>query len=67
MSRALIEVVRTRGFPALWTGVTAAVPRVMVGSSVQLSTFSYAKEIIEERQFSENCELTGSMGWDGAF
>ena len=56
MSRALTDVVRTRGFFALWTGVTAAIPRVTVGSAVQLTTFSYAKEIIETQSFSQDSE-----------
>ena len=54
MSRALLDVVRTRGISALWTGVTAAVPRVMVGSSVQLTTFSYAKQLIEISRFNNH-------------
>ena len=34
------------GVLGLWRGVSAAVTRVGVGSSVQLSTFSTAKEYI---------------------
>jgi len=59
MSRALMDIVRTRGFMALWTGACTAVPRVMVGSSIQLSTFSHAKQLIEKQNFSQQLSPIG--------
>ena len=38
------------GVFGLWRGATAAVTRVAVGSAVQLSTFSTAKEYIISKQ-----------------
>ena len=54
MSRAFLDVIRKRGFFALWTGVTAAIPRVMVGSSVQLTTFAYSKQLIDRGLIREH-------------
>lgn len=36
----------------LWRGVNGAVPRVMVGSAVQLATFASAKEWVEKLKVS---------------
>jgi len=44
---ALKDVYGKGGFVGLWTGVNAAVPRVMVGSAAQLTTFSAAKQRID--------------------
>jgi len=44
---ALIDVYKTGGIAGLWAGVNAAVPRVMVGSAAQLSTFSTSKKYID--------------------
>lgn len=43
----LKDVYGKGGFWGLWAGVNAAVPRVMVGSAAQLTTFSAAKQRID--------------------
>jgi len=47
LAEALKDVYRKGGFLGLWAGVNAAVPRVMVGSAAQLTTFSAAKQRID--------------------
>jgi len=47
LAGALKDVYRKGGFLGLWAGVNAAVPRVMVGSAAQLTTFSAAKQRID--------------------
>ncbi|XP_067828117.1 solute carrier family 25 member 35 isoform X2 [Heptranchias perlo] len=44
MLHALITIYRRHGIIGLWRGSSSAVPRVMVGSAIQLSTFSKAKQ-----------------------
>lgn len=44
---ALKDVYSKGGLVGLWAGVNAAVPRVMVGSAAQLTTFSAAKQRID--------------------
>lgn len=44
---ALVNIYKEHGIPGLWRGVTGAIPRVMVGSSTQLATFSKSKDFIE--------------------
>jgi len=61
MSRAFLDVIRKRGFFALWTGVTAAIPRVMVGSSVQLTTFAYSKQLIDRGSIREHVHPLARM------
>ncbi|NXU93580.1 S2534 protein, partial [Xiphorhynchus elegans] len=39
------------GVAGLWRGVTGAIPRVTVGSAVQLATFSSAKDWVCEHQW----------------
>jgi len=45
---ALSTIYRDQGIKGLWRGVTAAIPRVMIGSSTQLATFSKSKDFIEQ-------------------
>ena len=46
MISALKTIFAGHGVKGLWRGVDAAMLRVMVGSSAQLSTFSTAKEYV---------------------
>ncbi|XP_077449223.1 solute carrier family 25 member 35 [Stigmatopora argus] len=46
MSQALVAIYKMHGIQGLWRGASAAVPRVSVGSASQLSSFSYAKELV---------------------
>lgn len=48
LKSGLQHVFNKNGVFGLWRGVTAAVSRVAVGSSIQLSTFSSSKELIEK-------------------
>ncbi|MCJ8748350.1 hypothetical protein PDJAM_G00163720 [Pangasius djambal] len=50
MMHALSVIHREHGIMGLWRGSSAAVPRVSVGSASQLSTFSIAKELINDLQ-----------------
>ncbi|XP_053086494.1 solute carrier family 25 member 35 [Pangasianodon hypophthalmus] len=50
MMHALSVIHREHGILGLWRGSSAAVPRVSVGSASQLSTFSIAKELINDLQ-----------------
>ncbi|XP_069776245.1 solute carrier family 25 member 35 isoform X3 [Narcine bancroftii] len=50
MMDALINIYRQHGVMGLWRGSTSAVPRVMVGSAVQLSTFSKTKQVTRDLQ-----------------
>ena len=43
MLDAFRTIVRTEGFRGLFRGIDAAVPRVMVGSAAQLSSYSSCK------------------------
>eukprot|EP01147_Barroeca_monosierra_P002555 gene2555-5474_t len=36
------------GVPGLWRGVTGSIPRLVVGSSVQLSTYSKCRQLFED-------------------
>uniref|UniRef100_A0A7M4FID9 Solute carrier family 25 member 34 n=1 Tax=Crocodylus porosus TaxID=8502 RepID=A0A7M4FID9_CROPO len=44
VSDAFETIYRKQGIVGLWRGVNGAVPRVMVGSAVQLATFASAKD-----------------------
>ena len=55
MASALKAVYRKHGIFGLWRGVSGAVPRVMVGSAAQLSTFSTAKEYVENLKVLTIC------------
>ncbi|XP_053121697.1 solute carrier family 25 member 35 isoform X1 [Hemicordylus capensis] len=46
MLHALVMIHKEHGWMGLWRGAISAVPRVMVGSATQLSTFSSSKEFI---------------------
>ena len=48
---ALRDVYQKFGIRGLWRGVSGALARVMMGSAVQLSTFSTAKEKVMEANF----------------
>ncbi|XP_056364223.1 uncharacterized protein LOC130261728 isoform X2 [Oenanthe melanoleuca] len=50
ISGAFKSIYRQHGVAGLWRGVTGAVPRVAVGSAVQLATFASAKDWVSERQ-----------------
>ena len=50
MIAAIKTIYVEHGIPGLWRGVTVAMSRVMVGSAVQLSTFSNTKEYIVKRK-----------------
>lgn len=50
MLHALIAIHRQHGIMGLWRGSSAAIPRVSVGSAVQLSTFSSSKELLTDLQ-----------------
>ncbi|XP_043932037.1 solute carrier family 25 member 35 [Protopterus annectens] len=45
---AFLSIYKAHGIIGLWRGCSASVPRVMVGSAVQLSTFSTSKELVNE-------------------
>ncbi|KAG7519777.1 solute carrier family 25 member 35 [Solea senegalensis] len=47
---ALAGIYRKHGILGLWRGSSAAVPRVSVGSSAQLCTFSSSKELVNDLQ-----------------
>ncbi|XP_069096146.1 solute carrier family 25 member 34 isoform X2 [Pleurodeles waltl] len=50
VSSAFESIYRKQGITGLWRGVNGAVPRVMVGSAVQLGTFSTAKEWVRKQK-----------------
>lgn len=52
ISSAFKSIYEQHGVVGLWRGVTGAVPRVAVGSAVQLATFASAKDWVCERQVS---------------
>lgn len=56
--KGLIDALKTtynaHGFKGLWKGYSAIVPRNVVGSSVQLSTFSSCKELVNQYDFFSN-------------
>lgn len=56
--KGLIDALKTtynsHGLKGLWKGYTAIVPRNVVGSSVQLSTFSSCKELVGQYDFFAN-------------
>ncbi|XP_029434818.1 solute carrier family 25 member 34 [Rhinatrema bivittatum] len=51
VSSAFETIYRKQGILGLWRGVNGAVPRVMVGSAVQLATFASAKEWVTKREW----------------
>lgn len=58
MVSALRSIFTEHGLVGLWRGVSGAVARVMVGSSVQLSTFSVCKERVVYSQVKTMPQLT---------
>lgn len=48
---AFENIYRKQGIVGLWRGVNGAVPRVMVGSAVQLATFANAKEWVKRQKW----------------
>lgn len=50
VSDAFVSIYRRDGLSGLWRGVNGAVPRVMVGSAVQLATFTSAKQWVSHSQ-----------------
>ncbi|XP_073172405.1 solute carrier family 25 member 34 isoform X3 [Lepidochelys kempii] len=59
VSSAFETIYRKQGLVGLWRGVNGAVPRVMVGSAVQLATFASAKEWVEKLKKTEHpCHTT---------
>ncbi|XP_051900652.1 solute carrier family 25 member 35 isoform X2 [Pristis pectinata] len=50
MLDALVTIYQRHGIIGLWRGSSSAVPRVMVGSAVQLSTFSKTKQVTRDLQ-----------------
>jgi Mitochondrial carrier protein len=55
MVDAFRTIVRTEGFRGLFRGIDAAVPRVMVGSAAQLSSYSSCKVTITDK---DRCHTT---------
>ncbi|XP_015275914.1 PREDICTED: solute carrier family 25 member 35 [Gekko japonicus] len=60
MLHALVIIHREHGMAGLWRGAISAVPRVMVGSATQLTTFSSSKE------FFGNLGIFPKDGWQVA-
>ncbi|KAF7665839.1 hypothetical protein LDENG_00129390 [Lucifuga dentata] len=59
VSDAFVTIYRREGVIGLWRGVNGAVPRVMVGSAVQLATFTSAKDwVLKSQWFSSDSWLT---------
>ncbi|KAM4588861.1 solute carrier family 25 member 34 [Odontesthes bonariensis] len=59
VSDAFVTIYRRDGLTGLWRGVNGAVPRVMVGSAVQLATFTSAKDWVSHSQwYNSNRWLT---------
>ncbi|XP_069803601.1 solute carrier family 25 member 34 [Dendropsophus ebraccatus] len=51
VSSAFETIYKKQGILGLWRGVNGAVPRVMVGSAVQLATFANAKEWVKKQKW----------------
>ncbi|XP_050787220.1 solute carrier family 25 member 34 [Gopherus flavomarginatus] len=63
VSNAFDTIYRKQGLVGLWRGVNGAVPRVMVGSAVQLATFASAKEWVEKlKWFKEGSWMVALAG-----
>eukprot|EP00043_Microstomoeca_roanoka_P017296 m.180251 g.180251 ORF g.180251 m.180251 type:complete len:311 (-) comp16612_c0_seq4:2973-3905(-) len=46
--QAFRQILKESGVPGLWRGFTGSVPRLVVGSSVQLSTYSKCRQILSQ-------------------
>ncbi|XP_053546220.1 solute carrier family 25 member 34 [Bombina bombina] len=63
VSSAFENIYKKQGILGLWRGVNGAVPRVMVGSAVQLATFANAKEWVKHQKwFAEDSWLVSLAG-----
>lgn len=48
MFQALTEIGQKHGLVGLWRGATGGLPRVVIGSSAQLCTFSSTKDLLTQ-------------------
>ncbi|CAI5783112.1 Uncharacterized protein PODLI_1B040762 [Podarcis lilfordi] len=63
VSSAFETIYKKQGLLGLWRGVNGAVPRVMVGSAVQLATFASAKEWVRKQKwFKEDSWMVALAG-----
>ncbi|XP_026571685.1 solute carrier family 25 member 34 isoform X2 [Pseudonaja textilis] len=63
ISGAFEAIYKRQGLLGLWRGVSGAVPRVTVGSSVQLATFASAREWVARQQwFKEGSWMVALAG-----
>lgn len=54
MINGFANILQKRGFVGLFDGASGAVLRVSIGSCVQLTTFSYCKQFVEDQQVCDN-------------
>lgn len=52
MSHGLLSIYRTSGITGMWRGAHASVIKVMIGSAVQLTTFSFTRQYIIGKKVS---------------
>lgn len=52
MSHGLLSIYRTSGITGMWRGAYASVIKVMIGSAVQLTTFSFTRQYIIGKKVS---------------
>ncbi|XP_019600768.1 solute carrier family 25 member 35 isoform X3 [Rhinolophus sinicus] len=60
MFQALTEIGQKHGLVGLWRGATGGLPRVVIGSSAQLCTFSSTKDLLTQ------WEIFPPQSWKGA-
>lgn len=58
MFQALTEIGQKHGLVGLWRGAMGGLPRVVIGSSTQLCTFSSTKDLLTQWEV-----LPGGKGW----
>ncbi|XP_065934327.1 solute carrier family 25 member 35 [Magallana gigas] len=51
MSHGLLSIYRTSGITGMWRGAHASVIKVMIGSAVQLTTFSFTRQYIIGKKY----------------